>query len=241
MTKSHRFNLTGAARKPLIEAVESFANVKGVYQGAPKFGYAFYGVGVLDKEGTLHFDCDLQVIMDCVTWLEQCGFPCESDPAGAETTSGESIANGDTFAIELPPDTLDPAQLENLEKLIASKANLIKKAVGAGDLPVIKTGDGKLRFEWFPYTEDAAEVNAYSTLILQLCKAAKEQKRVTAKEKQVDNEKFTFRVFLIRLGFVGDDYKSDRKILLRNLSGNSAFKNGAPPKKENTSGGSGDE
>jgi hypothetical protein len=37
-------------------------------------------------------------------------------------------------------------------------------------------------------------------------------------------------VFLIRLGFVGDEYKTARKILLRNLSGNSAFKNGAPAK-----------
>jgi hypothetical protein len=46
----------------------------------------------------------------------------------------------------------------------------------------------------------------------------------------VDNEKFAFRVFLIRLGFVGDDYKNARKILLRNLTGNSAFKNGRPEK-----------
>ncbi|MCL2798401.1 MAG: virulence protein, partial [Firmicutes bacterium] len=135
------------------------------------------------------------------------------------------------LTLELPADTLTPAQLENLEKLIASKATLIKKAVGADKLAVTKTDD-KLQFAWFPYTEDADEVNAYSTLVLQLCKAAKEQKRVTAKEKSVDNEKFAFRVFLIRLGFVGDDYKKDRKILLRNLSGNSAFKNGAPPKKE---------
>ncbi len=51
-----------------------------------------------------------------------------------------------------------------------------------------------------------------------------------AREKRVDNEKFAFRVFLIRLGFIGDDYKAARKILLSNLSGNSAFKNGAPPR-----------
>ena len=74
MRKSHAFNLTGAARKPLIEAVESFTGVKGVYQGAPKFGYAYYGIGIIDKAGTFHFDCDVQVIMDCVTWLEQRGF-----------------------------------------------------------------------------------------------------------------------------------------------------------------------
>jgi len=132
----------------------------------------------------------------------------------------------------MPLDGFTETAIENLKKLIASKASLIKKSVGADNLPVIQTTDGKLRFEWFPYTEDADEVNAYTTLILQLCKAAKEQKRVTAKEKVVDNEKFAFRVFLIRLGFVGDDYKNDRKILLRNLTGNAAFKNGAPPKKE---------
>jgi len=252
MTKTHEFNLTGAARKPLIEAIESFAKVKGVYQGAPKFGYAFIGIGVLDKSGALHFDCDLQVIMDCVTWLEQCGFACDTtpafedlqlteseelglgkerrDPIGEDGMQASDVPDADSFIVDLPGDTLNPAQLENLEKLIASKAGLIKKAVGADDLSVIQTEDGKLRFAWFPYTEDASEVNAYSTLVLQLCKAAKEQKRVTAKEKQVDNEKFAFRVFLIRLGFVGDDYKTDRKILLRNLTGNAAFKNGAPPK-----------
>ena len=67
MKRTHEFNLTGPARKPLIEAIEGFAKVKAVYQGAPKFGYAFYGIGVLDKDGVLHFDCDTQVIMDLIT------------------------------------------------------------------------------------------------------------------------------------------------------------------------------
>ena len=53
------------------------------------------------------------------------------------------------------------------------------------------------------------------------------QKRITAKEKPVDNDKYAFRCFLLRLGFIGEDYKTERKILLRNLSGSSAFKNGA--------------
>ena len=46
------------------------------------------------------------------------------------------------------------------------------------------------------------------------------------KEKAVDNEKYAFRCFLLRLGFIGADYKTDRKILLKNLEGSSAFKNG---------------
>ena len=60
---------------------------------------------------------------------------------------------------------------------------------------------------------------------------AKTQKRVTAKEREIENDKFTMRVFLIRLGFIGEDYKTARKIFLQNLTGNSSWKNGQPPEK----------
>ena len=46
------------------------------------------------------------------------------------------------------------------------------------------------------------------------------------KEKETDNDKYAFRCFLLRLGFIGSEYKAERKILLRNLTGSSAFKNG---------------
>jgi hypothetical protein len=55
---------------------------------------------------------------------------------------------------------------------------------------------------------------------------ARNAKRVTATEKEVDNEKYAFRCFLLRLGFIGAEYKTERKILLKNLTGSSAFKNG---------------
>jgi hypothetical protein len=62
---------------------------------------------------------------------------------------------------------------------------------------------------------------------------AKEAKRVTATEKPTDNEKYAFRCFLLRLGFIGNEYKACRKILLKNLAGSSAFK--AESKKETAS------
>ena len=43
-----------------------------------------------------------------------------------------------------------------------------------------------------------------------------------------DNDKYTFRCFLLRLGFIGNDYKATRKVLLKNLTGNSAFRHGEP-------------
>ena len=74
------------------------------------------------------------------------------------------------------------------------------------------------------------EVKAYTHFIVALCKLSKDQKRVSSSEKEVDNEKYAFRCFLLRLGFIGSDCKDERKILLRNLSGNSSWKNGAPDK-----------
>jgi len=57
-----------------------------------------------------------------------------------------------------------------------------------------------------------------------LCKLAQSQQRVNAKERVVENERYALRVFLLRLGFIGPEYKASRSILLRNLSGSAAFK-----------------
>ncbi len=56
---------------------------------------------------------------------------------------------------------------------------------------------------------------------------AKESVRVTATEKEVESEKYAFRGFLLRLGFIGTDSKEHRKILMKNLSGSAAFPNKA--------------
>ena len=75
------------------------------------------------------------------------------------------------------------------------------------------------------------EAQAYMSFLTALRAMAKEAKRVLAKETEVENEKYAFRCFLLRLGFIGSDSKEARKILLRNLSGHSAFRNKAEEEK----------
>ena len=70
-------------------------------------------------------------------------------------------------------------------------------------------------------------MEAYTHFLTALCEMARTQKRITAKEKEVENEKYAFRCFLLRLGFIGEEFKRERKILLRNLEGSSAFKSGS--------------
>ena len=84
----------------------------------------------------------------------------------------------------------------------------------------------KISFPWFETQPDADVAKAAMELIAALCRTAKTQKRVTAKEREVANEKYAFRCFLLRLGFIGAEYKETRKTLLRNLSGNGAFRDG---------------
>jgi hypothetical protein len=64
--------------------------------------------------------------------------------------------------------------------------------------------------------------------IERLCATSKEQKRVTAVERAVDNEKYAFRCFLLKLGFIGDEHKEARKVLLTRLAGDLAWGTKAP-------------
>ena len=120
------------------------------------------------------------------------------------------------------------AALHGFEPL-GMKGGLIRKALGVEELP-IEVGETKVSFPWFAGTPTPEEVKAYDHFICALCEMARNQKRITAKERDTGNDKYAFRCFLLRLGFIGPEYKQERKILLRNLTGSSAFK--AVPQKE---------
>ena len=114
--------------------------------------------------------------------------------------------------------------VENLTKLLKAKGRLIRKALAVDKLPIEVT-DSTVKFPWFAECS-TDECKAYTHFISALCELAANAKRVTAKEKETDNDKYAFRCFLLRLGFIGSEYKAERKILLRNLTGSSAFRNG---------------
>ena len=128
------------------------------------------------------------------------------------------------MVIQLPREQFTDEQLENLQKLIHGKEALLKQALAIEELPV-KISEEKILFPWFLKTS-AEEVAAYTQLICSLGEMAKTAKRVTIKDKTVENSKYAFRCFLLRLGFIGPEYKQSRKILLKNLTGSSAFKSG---------------
>jgi hypothetical protein len=139
------------------------------------------------------------------------------------------------LTIQMPLAGFDAVSLQNLWLLVQSKATLIKKALEIDDLSVEITDD-TVDFPWFTTMPSSQELTAYTHLITGMCEMAKRQKRIIAVEKPTDNDKFTFRLFLVRLGLIGDEYSDTRRILLRNLSGNGSWKDGDSRNRAKTAG-----
>ena len=173
--------------------------------------------------------------------LNEKGFTAEEDaetkqPEQAETTEPEHTTEEEketaedeqepALTISLP---LASANVGILRNLISAKESLIKKALGITDTRINIT-DEKIEFPWFDWELTPEETNAYMLFLTQLCKLSKELKHASKRPVETDNEKYAFRTWLLRMGFIGPDFKKARKILLKNLSGSSAFRNGAPTK-----------
>lgn len=153
----------------------------------------------------------------------------EAQEAAEEPEAQEQEEAQETgLTISLP---LSSASVGNLTSLLTAKGDLIRKALGVDDIRIEVTED-RILFPWFRTVPEADEAKAYTDFLAAICRLSKELKHVHAYPHPVENEKYAFRCFLLRLGFIGAEYKPERKILLQNLSGNSSWKSGAPKKEE---------
>lgn len=213
------FNITGETRKKMVKAIEKETGIKAVYLRVPSCAYQVgnYTVG---KNGELEFneEEDVSNIIDACVLATGNHTEEWEDNATEEVKAPQNENLGLTVAIPL-----EQVQVEKLTAIINSKANLIKKALGISDLSIIVDLE-KVSFPWFKESPDDTRIQTYTRFIAALCKMSITQKRVQAKEKEVDNEKYAFRCFLLRLRFIGSEFKEDRKILLKNLEGSSAFR-----------------
>ena len=229
-----RYNVTGAKRKELVKVIANATGARAEYKFMPTCYYEI-DYFTVTKDGTLLFDdrADSEEVERVLEAISAAGFECEPQDGGEQPSreeTKEAAEAADTapqsetvgLTVEIP---LDKAAVGNLTKLLDAKGSLIKKALGVSKLP-IEIQEDRVAFPWFPELPDADAVKAYTHFISALCEMSKNAKRVTVTEKAVDNEKYAFRCFLLRLGFIGSEYKMERKILLKNLTGSSAFKNG---------------
>ena len=219
MKNEIRFTLESKQRPKLAQEIGNILGTAPHYERVPSCAYDIAGYR-LDKEGVLHIpEGAEETAKDLILQLRERGFQDD-----AEITE-EVPVQQDKLTIVIPRESITDMALENLQKIIANKQILFQRAFRT-DNTEIEITDEKINFTWFPYTADGDELAAYTQFITGLCDMAKDAKRVSSKPTETDNDKYAFRCFLLRLGFIGKEYKTARKILLRNLTGNSAFRYG---------------
>jgi len=204
-------------RKVAAARLAELTGAEARYTRVPRCAYEV-GAYTLEKDGTITIKegADLQPLKI----LADEGF-IENFEASAEESTTESEPEAIGLTVEIP---FDKVNVGNLMKLLDAKGELIKKALGISDIR-IEMKEDRVAFPWFTEVEPESAM-AYTNFIAALCRMSKEAKRVTSTAKEVENEKYAFRCFLLRLGFIGAEYKKDRKILLQNLSGSAAFRDG---------------
>jgi len=209
------YKVTGPDRKRLVQAIAEILESDAKYLGVPSCAYQVDNF-TISRAGILSFDdhTNSSKVEQLIERLCEMGFEAEV----------EKVTDG--LCIELPLKDTTEAAIDNLRRMIDSKATLIKKALGADNLEIELT-DERIRFPWFDRIPEPEVIDAAAHFIGKMLAAAKNQKRVTAKEKEADNEKYAFRCFLLRLGFIGEEFKETRRTLLRNLTGSAAFRSGA--------------
>ena len=205
-----KFNCTGAERKRLVQAISEITGENAEYQFMPTCAYNI-GPMTVDKEGTLHCE-DGTDIGGLLQELRKRGVIAETEKANNRLT------------ISIPKEKLDEQTLTNLDRILENKGTLIQHALQTDSLEYT-VKESEVQFPWFTL-EEPEDADAYSRFLTALIDMAKNQKRINNKPDTSDNEKYAFRCFLLRLGFIGTEFKSVRKVLLRHLTGSSAFRNG---------------
>ena len=203
-----KFNIEKSQRKALAQKIGELTGSEVKYLGVPSCGYQI-GAYTLDKEAVLHVD---ELPDDIRSELQKAGYTAEDEPVA--------------LTISMPRDFFGEQGLENLLQLIANKETLLKHALNTESLAVNECEE-TIEFPWFTVEKDG-DGNAYAKFITMLCEFAKNLQRVVNKPDASDNEKYAFRCFLLRLGMIGEEYKPVRRVLLRRLTGSSAFRHGKP-------------
>lgn len=227
------YEVTKEERKTMVSVIAEITGCKPEYQGVPSCAYKI-GDFMVEKNGTIEYPDteDAGLVSRVSESLATAGVipanvakkkAASKEKAIAEPQSEtEAVtAEGIDLTVTIPADKV---AIGNLNCILDAKGTLIKKALGIENLS-IETDEENVLFPWFTNIKPD-EALSYTKFIGAICEMSIKQKRITARPKEDENEKYAFRCFLLRLGFIGDEYKADRKILLSKLDGSSAFKNG---------------
>ena len=236
-----------ADRKQLVKELCTRLQEEAKYQGAPGFCYQV-GIYTVLKNGDLEVD-EEKANPDFIRELIAQGLIEEETPEESEETitisipmdghtprsitnlinifcSREKLINksvGCSHAFCMNKafaDSLDRNLPETIDELLTRMDEAGGRDINRG----LSFKEDSITFTGFPFTQDSGLIKAYMEFAELINKSALEHKRVVKGKCPASNEKYSFRVWLLSLGMVGEQYKETRKLLLKNLPGNTAFR-----------------
>lgn len=235
-----------ADRKELVDAINTITGGKMKYQGPPSYAYKWEELTVL-RDGTLVVE-DVNARREMLqtlteqhlienTWDEEretltVSFPMEGHTATSLVNLVSLFYTKGTLinkAIQTPrafeiADRLMEALAETPPQTPEDFLSTWERVGGMNATRGILFSKDTISLIGFPPTEDADWVKAYTDLGGKINILAQESKYIRLKREPIENEKYAFRVWLIRLGSDGNEYKTSRKLLLSHLSGHTAFR-----------------
>ena len=209
------YNLTGNDRRELVQNISEIIGQTARYLYMPSCAYSIGDFYTVTREGDLDINdnADEKEVQHLLEELDGRGY----------SRSIDEFAN--RLTIQMPIDSLSERTLNRVRRIIENKGELFKSAFKTDSLEIQVT-EKTVDFPWFTAEQDG-DADAYCTFISMLCEFAQNRNRINNKPDTSDNEKYAFRCFLIRIGMIGTDFKAARKVLLRNLTGSSAFRHGS--------------
>lgn len=228
-----QMGLTGITRKTATEVIGSALNLKPDYRGGTLHAYEIgeWSVFMDDKVKLQNEAIETTGDLKVGVGFKSSNFEEVSMVLKALQDAGAVMNSSCRLAIIVEDLKHTDNSKRNLMRMFEGKKKLIFDALDVHDGTVDMAKD-TVTFRLFNSTFDIEKIKAYEQFSDLLNKLSTTLKTASTKLNDTDNPKFTMRIFLIRLGMVGDEYKAARKILLANLEGNSAFRNGKPKAEE---------
>lgn len=245
---SFRFQMqvTGRERKEVAGLIAGHFGTQAVYKGAPGFEYFITEPTGrewrVDKTGAIIVQSiaegNVVEIFAVLKALEENGAEAVGQVSVTVTTEGHNgvtlrnlvnllaakerlIAKAMSFAGQ---SFIAPAMVKAVNDVRLKSVEDFLEAAGSEGCPGLEITADAITFRWFTATLNPEVIQAYIQLAFAVNKMALSQKHSSSREIETANEKYTFRVWLLRLGFIGDEYSASRKIFLHRLSGDSSFR-----------------
>ena len=243
---TYSFKVVGIERKQVASMIAEVLGGEASYAGAPSFGYHIDGWKI-DREGiVITPGIQKESLLMVLDTLKTVGATAEGNGTVTFSLNGH---NGNTLRnvvnliwskqsliqkalgreTDIVPvglvNTINAVPIDTLEEF----AEVINEAIDAGKIEdeselEFDLADKTLSFRFSNASMDFDEVLAFVTFCQKLSEQAKQQKFSSTKQKEAENEKYAMRCFLLKLGFISEVYKTERKILLSRLNGNAAFR-----------------